>query len=227
MQPIVNLAQLTHSSLFNGFTDDELADLLGLLEAEQMTYNSEKTIIREGERNPFIFVVLNGVAVAVKYDLGGKEEIYTRMTVGSVFGDVLAVSANSRSPVTVIAYPEAIILKFRFEVLVSAQARLPELRTRLLKNLTSVLAQKFFDLQDRVNILIRPTLREKIITFLYAESKKHRNTTFNISLNRERMAAYLNTDRSALSRELSNLKKEELIDYYKNTFKVKGDKFER
>jgi Mn-dependent DtxR family transcriptional regulator len=32
------------------------------------------------------------------------------------------------------------------------------------------------------------------------------------------MAEYLNVDRSALSRELSNMKKEGLIDYRKNRF---------
>jgi len=35
------------------------------------------------------------------------------------------------------------------------------------------------------------------------------------------MADYLNVDRSALSKELGKMKKDGLLDYYKNSFELK------
>jgi CRP-like cAMP-binding protein len=119
--------------------------------------------------------------------------------------------------------PGAVILHFSFDRLVNAEGKHPELRARLLKNLTAELADKFFEQQERINCLIRPSLREKITMFLKNESKRKKSTVFNIPMNRERLAIYLNTNRSALSRELSRMKRAGVIDYYKNSFNLKKD----
>lgn len=206
--------------LFLGFSEIEITELLDLLRADESTYESEKIIIHEGDPNPYIYIVLSGEVIAVKYNLSGREELYTKFTAGDTFGDMLAVSAGKESPVTVKASAGVRILKFKFEQLAAFNSDIPELQTRLLKNLTAELAQKYFDLQDRVNFLTRVTLRDKILAYLENESKKQKGINFNIPLNRERLAAFLNTDRSALSRELSNMKKEGILDFYKNSFKI-------
>ena len=46
------------------------------------------------------------------------------------------------------------------------------------------------------------------------------SSTFKIPFDRQQMADYLNVERSALSKELSKMKSEGLIDYHKNTFTV-------
>ncbi|OGI07930.1 MAG: hypothetical protein A2Y40_06340 [Candidatus Margulisbacteria bacterium GWF2_35_9] len=217
MQQIEKISDI---SLFNGFSKDELQELLRLIKAEIKINDAESIIMHEGDRNHCVFIILSGQAIAVKYDLLGKVVIYTKLTHGCIFGDILAVSAEKESPVTVKVTEKTEILKFRFDDLVEANGNCAELRVRMLKNLTAELAQKFFDLQDRVNCLISSTLREKILTFLNNEVKNQKGINFNITMNRERLAAYLNTDRSALSRELSKLKKEGIIDFYKNSFKI-------
>ena len=51
--------------------------------------------------------------------------------------------------------------------------------------------------------------------------KKAKKNTFEVPFDREDMASYLGCDRSALSRELAKMKNEGLIDYHKNTFRIK------
>lgn len=43
---------------------------------------------------------------------------------------------------------------------------------------------------------------------------------FHIPFDRQQLADYLNVERSALSKELGRMKKEGLIDYRKNHFKL-------
>ena len=43
---------------------------------------------------------------------------------------------------------------------------------------------------------------------------------FNIPFDRQQLADYLNLERTALSKELSKMKADGLIDYYKNSFKI-------
>ena len=45
-------------------------------------------------------------------------------------------------------------------------------------------------------------------------------STFSLPFNRQQMADFLSVDRSALSAELSKMKKDGLIDYHKDQFSL-------
>ena len=56
--------------------------------------------------------------------------------------------------------------------------------------------------------------------YLTRLSREQHNLTIAIPMNRNAMAEYLNVERSALSRELSNMKRIGIIDYHKNRFSL-------
>ena len=85
--------------------------------------------------------------------------------------------------------------------------------------LTAGLAQKVLDMNDRVRVLIKHSLREKITAFLDLY-KEEDGCGFCVPLSREEMAEYLGCDRSALSRELARMSGDGLIEYNRNSFKV-------
>ena len=75
-------------------------------------------------------------------------------------------------------------------------------------------------LHERIDCLLRPTIREKIRTYLWRVSRDQQKRTVPIPMNRNAMAEYLNVERSALSRELSYMKRDGIIDYHKNMFRL-------
>ena len=85
--------------------------------------------------------------------------------------------------------------------------------------LTAGLAQKVLDMNDRVRVLLKHSLREKITAFLDLY-KEEDGCGFCVPLSREEMAEYLGCDRSALSRELARMSGDGLIEYNRNSFKV-------
>ena len=85
--------------------------------------------------------------------------------------------------------------------------------------LTAGLAQKVLDMNDRVRVLLKHSLREKITAFLDLY-KEENGCGFCVPLSREEMAEYLGCDRSALSRELARMSGEGIIEYNRNSFKV-------
>ena len=85
--------------------------------------------------------------------------------------------------------------------------------------LTAGLARKVLDMNERVQVLLKHSLREKI-TALLDLYKEQNGCTFTVPLNREEMAEYLGCDRSALSRELARMSGEGIIEYKRNSFKV-------
>ena len=56
--------------------------------------------------------------------------------------------------------------------------------------------------------------------YLLSEAERAGSLTFSIPFSRIQLADYLNCDRSALSRELSTMQKEGLIDTYRSSFKL-------
>jgi hypothetical protein len=64
------------------------------------------------------------------------------------------------------------------------------------------------------------TTRKKIANLLLKEYKKTNSLNIILPYSKEKMAKLLNVTRPSLSRELTNMKDEGLIDYYKNKFTI-------
>jgi len=90
----------------------------------------------------------------------------------------------------------------------------------------SLVAEKNLKLQSRMEIISLKTVRAKVLRFLESAAAG-RGRYANVPFNRQELADYLCVERSALSHELSRMKKDGLIEYWKNSFrlisKFKGD----
>lgn len=72
---------------------------------------------------------------------------------------------------------------------------------------------------EKLEIVSQKTLRKKLLSYLSLQSQQnHGKSRFTIPMGRSELANYLNADRSALTRELTNMEKDGLISYEKNTF---------
>lgn len=99
---------------------------------------------------------------------------------------------------------------------VQALEKSPELKDQMiqiLSNKNKMLSQHIFHISNK-------TIRNKVLSYLSFMKLETQNSTFKIPFDRQQMANYLNVERSALSKELSKMKSEGLIDYHKNTFTV-------
>ena len=83
-----------------------------------------------------------------------------------------------------------------------------------------LLGEKNYMLNHKIDLLMLKGMREKLATYLLNEAQHQNSYAFNIPLNRNELADYLNVSRPSMCRELSRLKAEGIIDYYKNTFKI-------
>ena len=74
---------------------------------------------------------------------------------------------------------------------------------------------------EKIDILSKDNLREKIMAYLYVLSTRQQSRTVKNPLNRTQMANYLNVNRSSMARELSSMKKDGLIDFDQDMFVLK------
>lgn len=94
------------------------------------------------------------------------------------------------------------------------------LDSRIINNFVGVLSNRILMLNERITTLSYDTIRKKIIDILLFEYKKQHSFNIILPYSRKKMAEILNIPRPSLSRELSNMKEEKLIDFYRNRFKI-------
>ena len=80
----------------------------------------------------------------------------------------------------------------------------------ILNNFLSFLANKRLIAQERLKILCQKSIREKILFLLKSRMNNKRTIYFS---SKEKLALYLNIERPSLSRELINMKEDNLITY--------------
>ena len=211
------LSLLCSTSLFNGLTAEELQTLLSQLGAVVRSYGKGEALVLAGEPSRRVGIVLNGELEAYRPGPQGARIPITHMELGGVFGDVLGGSSRT-SPVTVVASAPCEVLLIPYEQLLLSDGS--PAHQLALRNLVRTISDKYFSLSRRVDLLVLKSLRAKVCAYLLSESERAGSLTFSIPFSRIQLADYLNCDRSALSRELSQMQRDGLLDTYKSSFKL-------
>lgn len=89
---------------------------------------------------------------------------------------------------------------------------------RVLANLVALLNERTVWLSLKNAVMALGTTRDRIAVYLMSCSRKAQSESFFIPLNREDLAAFLGVERTALSKELSQMQKAGFFTYRKNHF---------
>ena len=91
---------------------------------------------------------------------------------------------------------------------------------KLIRNLVSVLANKMLMLNDKITHVGKRTTRDKLLSYLSAESIRQSSLSFDIPFDRQQLADYLCIDRAAMSTEISKLQKDGFIKTNRKHFEL-------
>lgn len=208
---------LTENILFQGLDSRQIQQVLTATGYTERKYSAGDIIMHQGDRVHHIGIVTAGSATGKKYTANGEEIIVQVLTENRIFGDVLSGAEGFASPVTVQAQTDCSVLFINYEKLL--YSTLPQTH-RILQNMIRNISLKYFAQNKRMEILMMKSVRSKVTAFLDWQRAAKNSRSFSIDMDRQLMADYLGVERSALSRELSRMKADGLIDYHKNSFAI-------
>ena len=202
--------------LFQGLTDLQLKSAVESLSPREEEYSKGDFILLQGSRPKGLGILLEGNAIVACEDFWGNRSVITPLESGDIFAETFAIAGLDEMPVSVISTGESRAAFLSRELLLnSGENLIPMIQQRL----TMILAQKNMALFNRLNIISQSSLREKILSYLsYAGNGEDK---FEISMKRQELADYLLVNRCVLSTELSKMRREGLIEFHKNKFKLK------
>lgn len=208
-----------HKSLpFESFTDEELDSVIKKLQLFTVCYQKGSIIFSQGEQVTRAGLLLKGTVIAESVSYSGERRIIQTHSTGALFGDVLMSSLNHPTPVSLVAKEDVCVIFLEFQKI--AENTCDPLCRRVLTNMLHGIADKFWFLNRKIAYLSCKHLRGRIAMLLLDMQKEFGTTTFLLPYSREELAGVLGANRTALSRELSRMQKEGIINFYKNSFKI-------
>lgn len=207
-------------NVFDGIDENELKLLTKCLQAVKKTYKKDEIIFDIGDEIKSAAYILEGSVQLAKDDYAGNKIIINHLSKGDTFAEAMVFAGAEESAVCAKAIEESCILFLNFEKILSICSNSCRFHKKLISNIIKIISLKNLDLRERIELLSKKNLRERILCMLHKAKLNSKSNIFKIPYSREQMAEFIGADRSALSRELSRMKREGLIDYHKNTFRL-------
>ena len=214
-----NVEILRKVKLFDAI-DDKLEDMLQCLGSEEKKYDRGEIILMTGQPVTSVGVVLSGEVQIIQEDYYGNRSILTELKPGQIFGEAFASAGIRESPVTILAKSNCRIMFLAIERIISTCPNSCIFHSQLMENLLKILARKNILLSSKNQLLSQRTIRDKVLSYLGLQAEKKGSLEFEIPFSRNELADFLCVDRSALSRVLSQLKKDGTIEYQNQHFRL-------
>jgi CRP-like cAMP-binding protein len=163
-------------------------------------------------------IVVYGSAEIQNIYPSGKISSLKKISAMELFGESII-------PGRIHSYPSDIIALEKTEVLfIRKTAILKAVKTddALLENYIGLLSSKLLMMNEKIKMLSLETLRKKISWFLIEMHNKQNSLELKIPYNQEELANALGSQRPSISREMSRMQKDGLIEYHRRKVTIKN-----
>ena len=215
-----NLKVLMKTPLFGNVTENDLEAMLQCLGATERKYRKNEVILLAGTKVTSVGIMADGNAQITRDDAEGNRAILSELERADLFAEAYVAAGSAEIPVTVIATTDCIVVWIPFSKIVGICSSACGFHKMLVQNMMRVIAVKNIMMNEKMRILSCKTTKEKLMTYLSDYSARTGKNKFKIPFSRNELADFLSVDRSAMSRELSRLRDEGYLNYYKNEFEL-------
>ncbi len=197
-------------SLFSKLNDTQLHDVISLIDRKH--YKKGEVIIKTGDDFNRLYIVNKGALKASSYQEDGKEQILYLLNDGDCIGE-LALLKSEPAVYDLIAVKESFIctitkVKFDdylksnpdmiFAIMTSAHDKI-----RSLEKLVGAIASN--DVDVRLKFLLKQLMHQ-------STTKSPQDTIIQLQLTREDMANFVGVTRETISRKLSQLAQDQILE---------------
>jgi len=210
---------LKNSILFKGMTDAEREECLTALNAHKKFYKKGETVLYAGNLTDQMGMVLSGSVTIESNDIWGNCTILSHVGSGQFFAETYALLPDAVMLVDVMANEDCRILFLYIGNLFSNIKAAPWSQ-KLYRNLLMISSHKNLTLSGRSFHTAPKSARGRILAYLNSVSLQKHSTEFDIPFDRQQLADYLNLERTNMSKELTRMKQDGIIECRKNHFKL-------
>lgn len=205
--------------LFTNIDEVGIAQILGCCHAKVMQYEKDRVIARQGETYTGVGIIVEGSVIVSKLRPDGERVVISKFMKEKIFGEMIAFSHKNTWPADVIAMEATKVIYIQPKGIVKTCDKRCDSHQQFIQNMLGIVSNKALMLNKKVSYLSMKSMRGKIAMYLLEQAKES-ETYFDIEMNRNELADFLNVSRPSMSRELGRMKEEGIIDFHKYSFKI-------
>ena len=172
------------TKIFDNISLPNKRKLLYLLQAHSFTFNKDSSLQSFVKNENIIGIITSGYIQIIRTDANDNRIIIEELYEEDIFGTQISNLKNNDYNIITKEDTEVILIDYK----------------------------EIIEKNERIEILTKKTIRNKLLEYFNLISNKHNSKYVYLPSTFTDLADYLAIDRSAMSRELKNLKEEGLIE---------------
>lgn len=196
------------NSLFKNIDPSEIDRLIKNLEGRKVQFKKDMTIQSNLTKTSEVGIVLSGVASLIRIDYEGTRSIVSELNPGDLFGGCFRDYMSEEMSIVSVTGCEILFVEYN-RLLGRGKKFL--FKEQLIENIIDILVKKISSYNRRIEILNKRTIRDKLLEYFHILEAEQSSNKITLPFTYTTLAEYLSVDRSAMMRELKNLKDENII----------------
>ena len=196
------------TNLFTNISEKNQEKILKILEASTLNFKPNCQILTSVKLDNMIGIVLSGYMQIIRTDYNGNRTIIEELTENDVFGTTISSLTNECE---IITKEDTKIVVIDFNNILNDVENNLSYYKQFIKNLLEIYSDKINTKNERIEILTKKTIRNKLLEYFKIVSKRNNSKKIYLTMTYIELADYLAVDRSAMTRELKNLSEEGFI----------------
>ena len=200
------------SPIFEGISWDERHCMRDCFGMREQNFRAEEVVYEFDSASGVIGIITEGTAVLERIDENGSRSILEHLGTGSVFGEMLMFANVAGDHIAVVCEKPCQVWFMKGDQLTKRCEKACDHHSRMVENMFRLVAEKATTLSERVEILSRRSIRDKLMCYFGMQVAKTNSNRFTLPFSLSALADYISTDRSAMMRELKKMREEGLVD---------------
>lgn len=194
---------------FYNIDEIDKEQLLKQLETVTFEFPKNNTILEKIKNDNFIGIIIDGLVQIIKTDYNGNRTIIEELSENSMFGS--RISSLSNKEYSIITKEDTRIIIIDYDQILRCNVN-SNYYNQFIKNLLDITINSVNSKNERIEILTKKTIRNKLLEYFRIVSSKNNSRNIYLPFTFTDLADYLAIDRSAMTRELKYLKEEGFIE---------------
>lgn len=201
------------SELFRGLSDTEIENYIKVTNSKIKTFHKDEFVFKLGDTPKYLFILLSGKIAIENTDIDGNLSLVRIFDKpGTVFGEVFLYLDDKKYENSTICKKESSVLMIDKKFLTPNSLKIStnnsSVHSKIISNMLYIISRKAYFFNKKLEITSSSSIRNKILKFLYEHNK---GGFVELDMSKTSLAEFLGIPRPSLSRELSNMKAENII----------------
>ena len=202
---------MVRSPLLEGVSPQDCQAMRNCLGVYEQRFQPGDVMYDFSDGRNMLGILMEGTAEIERIDAEGSRTILEHLEPGGVFGEMMMFKAAGDDSLVVRGATPCLVSFLRGEAVMRRCEHACACHSRMVENLFRLVTEKATSLSERVEVLSRRSIREKLLRYFELQAAKRHGRSFQLPFSLSALADYISADRSAMMRELKKMRQELLV----------------